>query len=62
MTLGWSDYDLWSRGRVPPERVVRAAMQFLLAREPVTSILRKFDCAVIRRYFAEVDRELPRMV
>ena len=59
VTLGWSDYDLWSHGRVPPSKVVKAAFEFLLSREPASSILAKFDCAVIRRYFPEVDRELP---
>ena len=62
VTLGWSDYDLWSHGRVAPQRVVKAAFEFLLAREPVTSILPKFDCSVIRRYFTDVDRELPKLI
>ncbi len=62
VTLGWSDYDLWSRGRVAPERVVKAAFEFLLEREPVSSILPKFDCSIIRRYFSEVDRELPKLL
>ena len=62
VTLSWSDYDLWSRGRVAPEKVVRAAFEFLLEREPASSILGRFDCSLIRRYFAEVDRELPKMV
>ena len=59
VTLGWSDYDLWSHGRVPPERVVKAAFAYLLEREPAGSILPKFDCSIIRRYFPEVDAELP---
>ena len=62
VTLGWSDYDLWSKGRVAPQVVVRAAFEFLLEREPASSILGKFDCALIRRYFPEVDRVLPGMV
>lgn len=62
VTLAWSDYDLWSHGRVAPERVVQAAFEFLLAREPATSILAKFDCSVIRRYFPDVDRELPKLL
>ena len=62
VTLSWSDYDLWSHGRVAPEKVVRAAFEFLLQREPASKILPKFDCSLIRRYFAEVDRELPGMV
>lgn len=60
--LSWSDYDHWSHGRVAPEKVVAGAFDFLLAREPASAILSDFDCAVIRRYFPEVDRELPRMV
>ncbi len=59
VTLSWSDYDHWSGGRVPPAEVVEAAFRFLLEREPATEILAKFDCSVIRRYFAEVDQVLP---
>lgn len=62
VTLSWSDYDLWCRGQVAPERVVQAAMQFLLEREPATAILPRFDCAIIRRYFPEVDKKLPEML
>lgn len=62
VTLSWSDYDLWSRGRVAPERVVKAAFNFLLSKESADSILSKFDCALIRRYFPEVDSELPGML
>ncbi len=62
VTLGWSDYDLWSHGRVAPERVVRAAFEFLLAHEPASAILPRFDCSIIRRYFPEVDAELPALL
>lgn len=62
VTLSWSDYDLWSHGRVAPQRVVQAAFEFLLSRESASSILSTFDCSVIRRYFPEVDRELPKMI
>lgn len=62
VTLSWPDYDLWSHGRVAPEKVIRAAFEFLLQREPATSILPKFDCSIIRRYFPEVDAELPTML
>ncbi|MBI1371104.1 MAG: hypothetical protein GC162_20940 [Planctomycetes bacterium] len=58
VTLNWADYDLWCHGQVSPERVIKAAFAFLLSREPVGAIMRKFDCAVIRRYFPEVDKEL----
>lgn len=62
VTLNWSDYDLWSRGQVAPEKVVKAAFEFLLEREPASAILSRFDCAVIRRYFPEVDKELPKLL
>ncbi|MDH3584766.1 MAG: hypothetical protein OER86_11175 [Phycisphaerae bacterium] len=62
VTLSWAEYDLWSHGQVAPERVVEAAFQFLLEREPASAILASFDCAVIRRYFPEVDDALPAML
>lgn len=62
VSLSWADYDLWCHGRVAPQNVVRAAFEFLLDREAVTAILPRFDCALIRRYFPEIDRQLPRMV
>jgi hypothetical protein len=62
VTLGWSDYDLWCHGRVAPEKVVRAAFEFLLERERASEILRRFDCSVIRRYFPEVDSDLSQLI
>jgi hypothetical protein len=62
VTLSWSDYDLWSRGRVAPSEVLERAFEFLLQREPASAIMGKFDCSVIRRYFPEVDEELPKMI
>lgn len=38
-------------GAPDPEHLVRAAFDFLLEREPATSILRSFDLPVIGRYF-----------
>jgi hypothetical protein len=62
VTLNWSDYDLWSRGRVAPEKVISAIFRFLLEREPAAAILERFDCALVRRYFSEVDRVLPELL
>jgi hypothetical protein len=45
-------------GRHTPEHCIEA-FQFLLDREPKESILRRFDVAVISRYFPEFKRELP---
>jgi hypothetical protein len=61
VTLGWSDYDLWSHGRKAPQHVVRAVFEFLLAREPAKEIVARFDCAAVRRRFPDADEELPRM-
>jgi hypothetical protein len=38
-------------GHVAPEELVRASFEFLLEREPATSILRKFSLDVISQYF-----------
>ena len=62
VTLNWSDYDLWCRGRVAPQKVVRTAFKFLLQNEPVTTIISRFDCSLIRRYFPSVDQQLPKML
>ncbi|MFP4145441.1 MAG: hypothetical protein ACLFV3_09890 [Phycisphaeraceae bacterium] len=62
VTLSWQDYDHWSRGRVAPSRVVEAAFEFLLDHEPAEAILPRFDCSLIRRYFPEVDAELPKRI
>ena len=61
VTLIWSDYDLWSHGRVAPQHVVHAALQFLFKKTTASSVLPKFDCSRIRRCFPEVDSELPKM-
>ncbi len=58
VTLSWADYDLWGRGQVAPERVVKAAFEYLLSKEGPGEILPRFDCAVIRKYFKDVDKEM----
>lgn len=40
------------------ERLVRESFEFLLEREPATSILREFDLDVIARYFPEYPEEI----
>ena len=61
VTLNFADYELWSGGSIPPSRVVHKAIIFLLNNEPASAIMSKFDCAVIRRYFPNVDKELPKI-
>ena len=48
----------WGRGTIREEDVedlVRRSFEFLLDREPATSILRRFDLSVIESYFPEYD-------
>ncbi len=42
------------------ERIVRASFEFLLEREPASSILPEFSLDVIGRYFPDYEDELPR--
>lgn len=42
------------------ERVVRESFEFLLEREPASSILPEFSLSVISQYFPEYRQELPR--
>lgn len=55
-TVGVSREDLerWGGGR-PVEDLVRRSFDFLLDREPATSILGRFDLSVIQRYFPDFD-------
>ena len=46
-------------GKHKPESFLDAAFRFLLDREPKEAILRRFDAAIIERYFPEFERELP---
>ena len=45
-------------GKASPERVVEAAFEFLLDREPKESILRSFDVNLISGYFPAFDSEI----
>lgn len=45
-----------------PERLLEASFEFLLAREPASSILSRFALPVIERYFSEYPRVIRRMV
>ena len=43
-------------GRAPGVEVVRKSFEFLLEREPNTSILRSFELRVIQQYFPEYEK------
>jgi hypothetical protein len=49
-------------GRVPPETLVEKSFEFLLEREPNTSVLSRFDLPVIGRYFPEYEKSIKTML
>lgn len=55
VTVTPADLGRWGGGR-PVEDLVARSFEFLLQREPPSSILRRFDLSVIQRYFPEYDQ------
>ena len=55
VTVSRKDFERWGRGG-DVEDLVSRSFEFLLQREPPTSILRHFDLSVIQRHFPEYDR------
>lgn len=62
VTVDPSYYEKLSGGRVPPETLVEKSFEFLLEREPNTSILRRFELPVISRYFPEYEKTIRQML
>jgi hypothetical protein len=60
VTVQAADLVRLAPGAADPEDLVRRSFAFLLAREPNTSILRRFDLLVIGTYFPEYEREIRR--
>jgi hypothetical protein len=50
-----SDLERLAPGSSSPDDLVRRSFEFLLEREPPTSILRAFDLPTIGRYFPEYE-------
>ena len=55
-------YQKLTGGEVPAEMLVEKSFEFLLQREPNTSILRSFDLPVIGRYFPEYEETIRKML
>jgi hypothetical protein len=55
-------YEELTGGQVPVEVLIEKSFEFLLEREPNTSILRRFDLPVIGRYFPEYERAIREMI
>lgn len=47
-----------TNGHISHTELLKKSFEFLLQREPNTSILRSFDLSVISRYFPEYEREI----
>jgi hypothetical protein len=56
VTLSDSYYQKLTGGKMTPEELIRKSFEFLLEREPNTSILRSFELPVIGRYFPEYEQ------
>jgi hypothetical protein len=55
-----SSAELVRYGASDPADLVRHSFEFLLEREPATSILRRFAISDISRYFPEFERHIKR--
>lgn len=62
VSLDVNFYKKLTNGSVPPAELVRRSFEFLLEREPNTSILSSFDLSVIGRFFPEYESEMGKML
>lgn len=60
VTVSVGELERLAPGASDPVDLVKRSFAFLLDREPKTSILRRFDLPVIRRYFPDYEREIRR--
>ncbi|MDX1378183.1 MAG: hypothetical protein R3307_04980, partial [Anaerolineales bacterium] len=58
VTLTQEHYEKLTAGAVSAEELVKASFDFLMAREPNTSILSEFDLRVISNYFPAYEQEM----
>ncbi len=56
VTLSGDYYQKLTGGKHTPGELIKKSFEFLLEREPNTSILRSFGLPVIGRYFPEYER------
>jgi len=58
VTIDASYAETLTSGKASIEVLIEKSFEFLLEREPNTSILRSFDLSVIRSYFPEYERTI----
>ena len=51
-------YRKLTSGEVSPQTLIEKSFEFLLEREPNTSILSRFDLPLINRYFPEFEKTM----
>jgi hypothetical protein len=51
-------YQKLTGGDIGPEDLVQKSFEFLLEREPASSILPKFELSIISNYFPEYEEEI----
>lgn len=61
VTVSPSYYRKLTGESISCETLIQKSFQFLLEREPNTSILRSFDLTVINQYFPEYERKIQEM-
>ena len=62
VTVSSSYYRELTGGNIPCETLIKKSFEFLLEREPNTSILSSFDLTVINRYFPEYERIIRKLI
>ncbi len=58
VTLPFKYYEKLTNSTVSPEVLIEKSFEFLLEREPNTSILRSFELSVIGQYFSEYEETI----
>ncbi len=62
VTVTSQDLDRYAPAGTTAERLLEASFEFLLEREPASSILSTFALPVIERYFPEYPQEIRRRI
>ena len=62
VTATAQDVARYAPAGTSPERLIEASFEFLLEREPASSILSSFSLPVIERYFSEYPRVIRTMI
>ncbi|MCF8367727.1 MAG: hypothetical protein K9G76_01700 [Bacteroidales bacterium] len=55
VSLPLAYYQKLTSGKIPAEILIEKSFEFLLQREPNSSILKSFELSVIGRYFSEFE-------